>query len=159
MPAFATSESFAEEAAAAFAQHETRIRERLGSVEIRHRGGTSVPGVLTAGDVDIHVRVEAESFGAARDVLSELYEPMHVHVWHSEGAFFAAPGSQPRVEVALTVVGTIDDLHHGEAWDRIAADPALIDRYNALKREHEGAAPGDYDLAKRAFFYENFRLG
>jgi hypothetical protein len=60
------------------------------------------------------------------------------------------------VEIALTVIGSRDDLHHGEAWDRIGADPRLIERYNELKREFEGAPPGDYDAAKRAFFSENF---
>jgi hypothetical protein len=48
----------AEEAAAAFVEHEGRIRERLPCVEVRHTVGTSVPGVLTSGDVDLQVRTE-----------------------------------------------------------------------------------------------------
>ena len=155
---FVWSDLVAEEAAAAFAEHERRIRERLPDVEVRHTGGTSVRGVLTGGDVDLHVRTQARSFPAARDVLSELYEPYHRDVWHSEGAFFYAPDAGPRVEIALTVAGSLDDLHHGEAWTRIAADPELIDRYNALKRAHEGGSVDDYNAAKRAFFYEHFRL-
>ena len=127
-------------------------------MEIRHTGGTSVSGVLTTGDVDLQVRTEARSFDAARNVLSQLYEPHCPEAWHAEGAFFVAPGSRPRVEVALTAIGSLDDLHHGEAWTLIAADPNLIDRYNALKRTHEGGSVDDYDVAKRDFFYENFRL-
>jgi hypothetical protein len=34
----------------------------------------------------------------------------------------------------------------------------LVERYNALKRAHEGASVADYQAAKRAFFRENFRL-
>lgn len=151
------SDVFADDAAVAFAEHERRIRDRLPSVEVRHTGGTSIPGVLTTGDVDLHVRVEKGSFETACEVLRELYEPHHADVWHSEGAFFTAPGSQPPVEVALTAIGGLDDLHHGEAWHRIAADQELVERYNALKREHEGGSVDDYLAAKRAFFYESFQ--
>jgi GrpB-like predicted nucleotidyltransferase (UPF0157 family) len=155
---FLMSDVFANDAAQAFAEHERRIRERLPDAEIRHTGGTSLPGVLTTGDVDLQVRVEPSSFEKARDVLGDLYEPHHPEIWHTEGAFFTAPASAPKVEVALTAIGGLDDLHHGDAWRRIAADPDLIRRYNAMKRVHEGGAVDDYNAAKRAFFYENFAL-
>jgi GrpB-like predicted nucleotidyltransferase (UPF0157 family) len=126
-------------------------------VEVRHTGGTSVPGVLTTGDVDLQVRVDRQSFGRARDVLCDLYQPLHRDAWHAEGAFFVAPRSEPPVEIALTAIGSLDDLHHGEAWDRIAADPELIERYNEMKRTSAGSSEAEYNAAKRAFFYENFQ--
>jgi GrpB-like predicted nucleotidyltransferase (UPF0157 family) len=155
---FFPSELVAEEAAATYHEHERRIRERLPDAEIRHTGGTSLAGALTTGDVDIHVRTDRQSFAVARAVLSELYEPLYLHAWHAEGAFFADPTARPPVEVALTVIGTLDDLHHGEAWRRLAAEPELLARYNALKREHEGASLEEYQAAKREFFRDNFRL-
>jgi hypothetical protein len=90
--------------------------------------------------------------------LCELYEPHCREVWHSEGAFFVAGATQPPVEIALTAIGSLDDLHHGEAWDRIAADPELIERYNDMKRASAGSSTAEYNAAKRAFFYENFQL-
>ncbi|MCP9485461.1 MAG: GrpB family protein [Gaiellaceae bacterium MAG52_C11] len=105
----------ARETAAAFAEHEARIREHLSEVEIRHTGGTSAAGLLTSGDVDVHVRVSRQSFVTAREALRGLYEPQHETKWHAESAFFFAPGSQPLVEIALTVSRSLDDLHHGEA--------------------------------------------
>lgn len=155
---FVSSDLVWEEAVAAFAEHKRRIRARLPNVEIRHTGGTSVAGVLTTGDVDLQVRTDERSFAAARDVLCELYEPLYPQAWHSEGAFFVAAGAKPPVEIALTVIGSLDDLHHGEAWHRIAADQELIERYNALKRAHEDGSADEYNAAKRDFFYENFRL-
>ena len=126
-------------------------------MEVRHVGGTSIPGVLTQGDdVDLHVRTDKQSFEAARDVLSELYEPHWVHAWHAEGAYFFAADSRPRVEIALSAIGSLDDLHHGEAWQRIAADDDLREQYNALKRECEGGSIDDYLAAKRDFFRDNF---
>jgi GrpB-like predicted nucleotidyltransferase (UPF0157 family) len=156
--AFVLSDTVAEKASAAFGEHEGRIRERLPYVEVRHTGGTSVPGVLTSGDVDLQVRTEKQSFASARDVLCELYEPLYPDAWHDESAYFFAASSKPPVEVALTVIGTLDDFHHGEAWQRIAADPELIKCYNALKRAHEGGSQDDYNAAKRDFFHDNFRF-
>jgi len=154
---FFPSELIAGEAAAAYEEHAQRILDRLPGVEVRHVGGTSVPGLLTTGDVDLHVRTSADSFDAVRDVMCELYEPLYPDRWR-ESAYFFDADSEPRVEIALTIVGNIDDLHHGEAWRRIAADPELIERYNALKRAHDGGSVDEYQAAKREFFYGTFRL-
>lgn len=154
---FRPSEEFSAAATAAFREHERLIGELVPKAEIRHRGGTSLPGVLTSGDVDIHVRVESGRFTQAVADLSSLYEPFHGDAWSAgESAFFFAPGSQPAVEIALTVIGSLDDFHHGEAWDRIATATELIERYNALKRKYEKTSLDEYNVAKRAFFYESF---
>lgn len=150
------SEAIAEPAAAAYTQHAERIRERLPHLEVKHTGGSSVPRVLTAGDVDLQVRVEEEEFVPAREVLEELYEPLHPHAWSDESAYFQAPGSDPPVEVALTVKGTVDDYHHAEAWELMAADDDLRERYNDLKRAHADSDGDEYALAKREFFRLNF---
>jgi hypothetical protein len=57
-----------------------------------------VPGVLTTGDVDLHVRVEPDAFAAARDVLCELYEPLHPERWN-RSAYFVDPRSEPGLRV------------------------------------------------------------
>jgi GrpB-like predicted nucleotidyltransferase (UPF0157 family) len=154
---FFLSDLISAEATAAYEEHARRINERLPQVEVRHVGGTSVPGLLTTGDVDLQVRVPEPDFAEARDALCELYEPMYRDRWR-ESAYFYAASSEPRVEIALTTIGNIDDLHHGESWQRIAADPALVKGYNALKRTHEGSSLDEYQAAKRAFFYDNFKL-
>jgi GrpB-like predicted nucleotidyltransferase (UPF0157 family) len=154
---FFLSDLIADKAKAAYDEHARRIRERLPNVEVRHVGGSSVPGLLTSGDVDLQVRVTGEEYGLACKVLCEMYEPLYRDRWR-ESAYFFAPSSDPRVEIAVTVIGSIDDLHHGESWRRIATDPALIERYNALKRSQEGRSLEDYQAAKREFFYGNFRL-
>jgi GrpB-like predicted nucleotidyltransferase (UPF0157 family) len=155
---FVWSDTVAEEAAAVFAAHARRIRDRLPQVEIRHHGGTSVPGLLTSGDVDLHVRADEQWFEPARELLSELYEPLFPDEWDSEVAYFVAPGAQPPVEIVLTLTESVDDLHHGEAWRRIMVDRELAERYNALKREHEGGSLADYKGAKRDFFRQIVRV-
>ncbi len=155
---FVWSGSVAEEAAAVFAAHALRIRGRRPQVEIGHHGGTSVPGLLTSGDVDLHVRADERWFEPARELLSELYEPLFPDEWDSEVAYFVAPGARPAVEIVLTLIGSVDDLHHGEAWQRIMVDPELAEHYNALKRDHEGGSLADYKAAKRDFFHEIVRV-
>jgi GrpB-like predicted nucleotidyltransferase (UPF0157 family) len=76
-PGFVWSDDVAEQSAAAFAEQARRIHARLPDLEIRYTGGSSVPGVLTIGDVDLQVRVVGESFAAAREALTELYEPLN----------------------------------------------------------------------------------
>jgi GrpB-like predicted nucleotidyltransferase (UPF0157 family) len=154
---FFLSDLIADKAKAAYDDHAKRIRQRLPNVEVCHVGGSSVPGLLTSGDVDLQVRVTEHEYGAACEALCEMYEPMYRERWR-ESAYFYAASSDPRVEIALTVIGNIDDLHHGESWQRIATDPALIERYNALKRSQEGRSLEDYQAAKREFFYGNFQL-
>lgn len=155
---FRMSDEFANDARAAFDEHRHRIREHLRNAEVRPTGGTSIAGVLTSGDVDLQVRVTPEVFEDACKVLSRLYESFHLDARHAECAFFTSPDSEPQVEVALTVIGCLDDFHHGEAWDRIAADRELVEQYNAMKCAHEGGSLDEYLAAKRAFFYANFRL-
>jgi hypothetical protein len=72
-------------------------------------------------------------------------------------AYFVAPDANPAVEIVLTLIGSVDDLYHGEAWQRIAADHDLAARYNDLKRRHEGASISDYKAAKRQFFHQIVR--
>jgi GrpB-like predicted nucleotidyltransferase (UPF0157 family) len=155
---FVWSDSVAEEAAAVFSAHALRIRERLQHVEIRHHGSTTVPGLLTSGDADIHVRADEQWFEPARELLCKLYEPLFPDEWNSEVAYFVAPETQPPVEIVLTLTGSVDDLHHGEAWQRIRVDRNLAERYNALKREHEGGSLADYKAAKREFFHKIVRV-
>jgi len=155
---FVLSDSLANESGAAFAEHQRRISARLSEVEVRHIGGTSLPGLLTTGDVDILVRVEEREFVDAREALTELYEPLHADRWTGEAAFFEVPESIPQVEFALTVIGSLIDVHHGEAWRQIAADPDLVYRYNAVKRAHERGSIDEYLAAKRAFFHDNFAV-
>jgi GrpB-like predicted nucleotidyltransferase (UPF0157 family) len=93
---FVWSDVVAEEAAAVFAAHALRIRQRVPHVEIRHHGGTSVPGLLTSGDVDLHVRSDRQWFKDAQEVLSELYEPLFRDEWDlRSSACYPATAASP----------------------------------------------------------------
>lgn len=142
----------------AFGVHQSRISAVLPGAEVRHIGGTSLPGLLTTGDVDVQIRVGRAEFESSKATLATMYEPLHPQSWTSDAAFFEEPGSQPHVEFALTVEGSLIDLHHGDAWSRIAADAQLIRKYNEIKRRYDHGDVHEYLAAKRDFFEQHFRL-
>ena len=124
----------------------------LPDAEVRHTGGSSLPGALTLGDLDLHVRVRPERFAAAVEALLTLYEVFRRDHWTDAFATFTDPrATDPPIGVALTAVGTEHDLRFVRAWERLGADPALLDEYNALKRRYV-RDPARYEAEKSAFF-------
>ncbi|MFW5474204.1 GrpB family protein [Knoellia sp. CPCC 206450] len=117
--------------------------------EVELIGGLSVPGALTKGDVDLHLRVRAKDFG---DVVSRLRDVLPVaspHAWAATLAVFEVPGSIP-TGLAVTPHGSEHDARFRLAWERLRADPSLLDEYNALKSDSVGTA--GYEESKSRFF-------
>jgi hypothetical protein len=106
-----------------------------------------VPGALTKGDVDLHLRVPAAEFGAVVGRLRAAYAVVHPEIWGPTLATFAVVADLP-AGLAATPVGSEHDVRFTRTWERIAADPALVAAYNAVKL---GPAAG-YEERKSAFF-------
>ncbi len=125
------------------------VRERLASLlpayELVHTGGTSVPGALTKGDVDLHLRVAPTDFAATVGVLRGLYRSVHPEIWQDTLATFAVEASLP-TGIAVTPIGSEHDVRFRRSWELLRADPRLLARYNAMKQG------GDYEDRKSAFF-------
>lgn len=130
------------------AREQQRIASRLPGVEVRLTGGSSLPGALTGGDIDLHARVTGD-FEHAVTVLGGLYAAVRAEVWAPSLAAFEVPDELP-VGLAATPFGSEHDTFFLGSWARLAADPALLEEYNALKRRHHGSA--GYDREKAAFF-------
>ncbi len=109
-------------------------------------GGSSVAGLLTKGDIDLHLRVRPEDFTVAIERLRILYRPVHLGIWTETLAAFERQGKPP-VGVAVTVIDTDHDRRFIAGWRRLGFDPVLRNQYNALK-----SAGGDYEAAKSNFF-------
>jgi hypothetical protein len=120
--------------------------------ELRLVGGSSVPGALTVGDVDLHLRVEAAAFAAAVARLREGYAVVHPEIWAPTLATFAVPATVP-AGLAVTPIGSEHDLRFTRTWALLAADADLLAEHNAVKRG--GSASGgddEYERRKSAFF-------
>ncbi|MFC7533260.1 hypothetical protein [Actinoplanes sp. GCM10030250] len=140
------------DAAHSIVRHE---RERLaallpGPFDLVLVGGSSLPAALTKGDVDLHLRVPASTFTRVVTILRSVYEVVHPQIWQATLATFTVEAPLP-AGVAVTPAGSEHDLRFTRTWQRMAADPALVETYNAIKLRHLGE-PDEYERQKSAFF-------
>lgn len=112
-------------------------------------GATSVPGALTKGDIDLHLRVTAAEFGDAVARLTRVYAVGSPHSWADTLAVFDVPRARA-TGLAVTPVGSEHDVHFRSAWLALGRHPALLDEYNAIKREATGT--NAYEQRKSKFF-------
>ncbi|MDT0215205.1 GrpB family protein [Rothia sp. ARF10] len=117
--------------------------------EVDLTGGLSVPGALTKGDVDLHLRVRPEDFDAVVARLRELLPVASPQAWAATLAVFDVPGPRP-TGLAVTPRGSEHDLRFRRTWERLRREPKLLARYNALKVE--SVDPADYEDRKSRFF-------
>lgn len=111
-------------------------------------GGSSVPGALTRGDVDLHLRVPPAQFGAAVALVGRDHAVVHPEIWCATLATFTVDAPLP-TGLAVTPVGSEHDVRFTRTWALLRADPALLDEYNRVKAE---APPERYEDLKSAFF-------
>jgi GrpB-like predicted nucleotidyltransferase (UPF0157 family) len=112
-------------------------------------GGTSVPGALTKGDIDLHLRVEPDAFSAVVARLKRAYPVASAQSWAPTLAVFDVPGRRP-TGLAVTPVGSEHDQRFLLTWQALREDPALLAEYNALKTATVDT--DDYEHRKSAFF-------
>ena len=124
--------------------------------EILHIGATSVPGCLTKGDLDIVIRVEREDFRVTDAALAVRYARNSGSVRTNEFAAFEDGACTPHLGIQLTVKGGEFDVFHQFAA-ALRADPGLVERYNELKRAHDGQPMDRYRAAKDAFVTDALR--
>jgi GrpB-like predicted nucleotidyltransferase (UPF0157 family) len=131
-----------------------RERARLTGLLPRHElllvGGSSVPGALTKGDVDLHLRVPAAAFDTAVARLREIHAVVHPEIWQPTLATFTVEEELP-TGLAVTPAGSAHDLRFTRSWQLLAADPALLGAYNEAKLRHRDD-PEAYERAKSALF-------
>lgn len=136
------------EAARRILAEERRRLDRVGVAgELVLVGGSSVPGALTRGDVDLHLRVVPAAFPGVVAALRSVHRVVHPEIWCSTLATFTVDTDLP-TGIAVTPVGSEHDVRFTVTWRRLRAEPALLEEYNALKT---GPATG-YEERKSAFF-------
>lgn len=152
-PDFAASESMVGRAREALERERVRIAGLCADAEVELTGTSSVGGMLTSGDIDLHVRVPEARFPAVVDALRGTYDVVLPDIWSATLATFTVRGD-PSVGVAVTPIGSTHDRRFRRSWQRLRNDPIAAERYNALKRAHAGRDAGTYAAAKSAFFDE-----
>jgi GrpB-like predicted nucleotidyltransferase (UPF0157 family) len=145
---------FASAATEEFEEHRRRIVARVPRADARHIGGTSLSGALTKGDLDVQVRVPRRHFREAVAELRQIYSVSHSELWSNEFATFVSPSASLPEDtgISIVVIGSRFDRNGAYVWSRLASDPELLRKYNALKARHSRKPRSDYEADKDAFF-------
>ena len=138
-------------ARAVLATERARLRDAGVPGDLVLVGGSSVRGALTRGDVDLHLRVPADRFGAAVALLRPLYAVVHPEIWAPTLATFTVSAPLP-AGLAATPLGSPHDLRFTRTWALLAADAGLLAEHNAVKSEAAGLGEEEYERRKSAFF-------
>lgn len=102
------------------------------------------------------VRVEREDFQVTDAAFVARYARNSGSVRTNEFAAFEDDASTPHLGIQLTVKGGEFDVFHQFAA-ALRADPTLVERYNELKRAHDGQPMDRYRAAKDAFVTDALR--
>ena len=142
-------------AAAVVERERARLASLLAMVpgtQLVLTGASSHPDLLTAGDIDLHLRVPPGAWDATITMLRGTYTVVLPEIWQAGFATFELPDADPPVGIAATAIDGEHDRRFRSAWAKLATDPAERDRYNELKRAHAGGGDAAYREAKSAFF-------
>jgi GrpB-like predicted nucleotidyltransferase (UPF0157 family) len=142
------SDEIAAQASEIHAQVRRTLRAAGVPGDLEWTGASSVPGTLTKGDVDLHLRVAPELFAPAVEQLKQLLPIAVPSAWAPTLAVFDVPDQELPTGLAVTPVGSEHDIRFTRAWHRIAAEPEAHRRYNELKGRL------GHEEEKSAFFSE-----
>ena len=137
----------------AVANHSKSISRLVPDAEIVHIGATAIEGSLTKGDVDLLVRVPVEGFSAAVAALRSSYTVHQADNWTPTFASFKddARGELP-IGIQAAVKGSDEDITFLALLELLRSRPDLVEKYDDLKRRHEGGDEDAYLEEKAAFF-------
>lgn len=144
----ARSERFRPLAEQILREQRTRLRTAGVPGTLELVGGSSVDGAMTKGDVDLHLRVDRAQFESAVARLRGMFAVVHPDIWCATLATFEVPADLP-TGLAVTPIGTEHDVRFSRVWRLLAADPALVAEYNAVKTD---ATAAEYEKRKSEFF-------
>lgn len=139
--------------AARVAAAKARVLARVPAARVEHVGSTALRGMLTKGDIDLQVVVDAADFAAADAALGDDFLRKSDAYLSPTGQSFDDVSGEAGVPLSihLTVKGSDSD----EQWvfrELLAADAGLRSRYESIKQRHNGGPMERYRAEKSAFF-------
>lgn len=115
-------------------------------------GATAAPGAITKGDLDLLVRVPADSFAAAAASLESRYAIHQPENWTTAYASFKDDTGDVPVGVQLVIAGSDSDVSFVALRRLLRERRDLVEDANTLKRSFEGGDPDAYVAAKGEFY-------
>ncbi|MBP7831593.1 MAG: GrpB family protein [Candidatus Pacebacteria bacterium] len=138
-----------------FEEYKHQIEKLLPAADIQHVGGSSIPGAITKGDLDIQIRIRLEDMEAAITALDTIFERKHEELWNKNFAIFVDRKVEPSTDIMISVIDSAYDTFF-RVRDLLIADAGLLEKYNELKKKYAAEPYAIFSKHKRAFFDELF---
>ncbi len=149
---FLPSQNYLERVTALFEEHRKTILNLVPTAQVEHVGATSVPGLLTKGDLDLQVSVLLQDFERAVALLQTEYSNYQVENWTESYASFNFEGeSDIPVGVQLVIQDSESDFFV-KSRDLLLARPGKVAELNRLKQSHADGDMNTYIDCKGEFF-------
>lgn len=147
---FKHSEYFKDGTEKVYDEQSKLIKQLLGNVEVYHIGGTSIPGLLTKGDLDLNIRVSQEDFKDVVKKLGTRYSTAQTSNWLETFASFKDYTLGIDFGIQVSVIGSKNDqfLNHQKL---LVNNHLKIIEFNQLKKKFEGREMREYRKAKSEF--------
>jgi GrpB-like predicted nucleotidyltransferase (UPF0157 family) len=139
---FLPSQSYLQKIATLFEKHRTKILHLVPTAQVEHIGATSVPNLLTKGDLDLQVSVALQEFDRAIALLQTEYCNHQLENWtESYASFKVEEGSDIPVGIQLVIQDSQSDIFV-KSRNLLLAQPEKVEKLNYLKQFQ---ADGDMD--------------
>jgi GrpB-like predicted nucleotidyltransferase (UPF0157 family) len=149
---FIPSQSYLQQVKDLFEEHRKKILHLVPTAEVEHIGATSVPGLLTKGDLDLQVSVSLAKFNQAVILLQTEYSDHQLENWtESFASFKVERDSDIPVGVQLVIQGSQSDIFV-KSRELLLAQPKRVEELNRLKQCHAGGDMDTYIKHKGEFF-------
>jgi GrpB-like predicted nucleotidyltransferase (UPF0157 family) len=149
---FVPSQSYLQKLESLFEAHRKQILDLLPTARVEHIGATSVPKLLTKGDLDLQVSVLAQDFSQAVALLQTEYLTHQLENWtESYASFKIDKESEIPVGVQLVIQDSESDIFV-KSRDLLLTYPDKVEELNRLKRLHSGGDMERYIQEKGDFF-------
>jgi GrpB-like predicted nucleotidyltransferase (UPF0157 family) len=149
---FIPSEEYLQRIAVLVEEHRKKILRLVPTARVEHIGGTSIPGLLTKGDLDLQVSVLAPEFDRSVVLLQTQYSTHQLENWTESYASFKIEDSADiPVGVQLVIEDSESDIFV-KSRDLLLAQPEKVAELNRLKQSHAGGDMDTYIKNKGEFF-------
>lgn len=147
---FLEPEQYQQKCAQLFNSYQKDISTLLPFAKIEHIGSSSIPNVISKGDLDIYIEVKPDQFEFAIEQLKKLnfIEKQNTLRTHE----LCMLESLNDDDVAFQIVVTGSKFTFFLTFrNKLIASPALVDEYNQLKLQCSHLHPDQYRAIKSEF--------
>ncbi|MEZ9157894.1 GrpB family protein [Vibrio lentus] len=133
-----------------FVRYERYIKKLIPNARVEHVGASSIPSVVSKGDLDIFVGIESSELEYAVEQLTTLGFKEKLDTLRTPELCMLESTSSD--DVALQVVANGSEFECFLTFrDKLRANPALVQQYNTLKMSCEGWPQDEYREKKSDF--------